>query len=132
MIPRYLLRSNEDGGFDFNNANIVMNCNQGSRTSLGVDPTNLFGDESDIKGRDGTMFGDDAGADEQVVGAAATASTVASSKSSSRGKMSGMSTKGGEREAKHLHSPCKPPESPPLMRVMVVKEMGPLLEVLCT
>jgi hypothetical protein len=51
---------------------------KGGRTSLGVDPTNLFGDVVDVKGVNSALFSDDAGSDEPVA-AAATASTAASS-----------------------------------------------------
>jgi hypothetical protein len=88
--------------------------------SLGVDPTNLFGDVVDVKGVNGASFGDDAGADEPVE-VAATVSTAASSctmsGSSGGERLLGALTGGGGKQKKTkaftqpLHIPRKPPSN---------------------
>ncbi len=123
--------SNEDDKLNFDNDNIGRD--QGGGTSLGVDPTNLFGDVVDIKGVNGASFGDDAGADEPVA-VAATESTTASSCTMSRssgGKWSLGALQGEEgnkRKPRHSRSHCVFPGSHHLTLVVMVK-MGTLLEI---
>ncbi len=106
----------EDDELDFDNSNI--GCDQGGRTSLGVDPTNLFGDVVDVKGVNGALFGDDAGADEPVA-VAATASTAATSSTmstNSGGKRSSGASGGGggkQQKTKAFTQPLRIPRKSP-------------------
>jgi hypothetical protein len=104
----------EDNELDFDNDDIGHD--QGGRTSLGVDSTNLFGDVVDVEGVNGALFGNDAGMDEPVA-VAATVSTAASSSTmstNSGGKWSSGATAGvGGKKKKNkaftqpLHIPRK-------------------------
>jgi hypothetical protein len=98
-------------------------------TSLGVDPTNLFGGVvAGVEGTNGpfvTVDGPDGSGG--VAATASTASTGCTTISSGRGKQSsGASTGGGQkRKARHLHSYCGLPGSHHQILVMRVK-MGTL------
>jgi hypothetical protein len=106
----------EDNELDFDNDNI--GCDQGDGTSLGVDPTNLFGDVVDVEGVNGALFGDDAGADEPVA-VAATVSTAASSSTmstNSGGKRSSGASAGGggkQKKTKAFTQPLRIPRKSP-------------------
>ncbi len=120
----------DDGRVDVDEI-IVIDRDRGGDASLGVDPTNLFGDVA--------LFSDDAGVDEPVAGVgAATASTIASISTttavsrSSGGKWSSDESRGGggkHRKPRHSHSLCVSPRSHHLMQVMMVKKVAGLLEI---
>ncbi len=86
--------------------------------SLGVDPTNLFGDVVDVEDVNGALFGDDAGANEPVA-VAATASTAASSSTmstNSGGKWSSGASAGGggkQKKTKAFTQPLRIPRKSP-------------------